>query len=65
MFKLSYINPTKSVIVYKVIQSNSAVSNKCNEVLVLTKTLKKIKKKKKNSKFKVSIIIFDTFKKKR
>lgn len=37
---------------YKVIQSNSAVSNKCRAVLVLINKLPKIKKKKINKVFK-------------
>ena len=34
-FKLSYIIPINKVKAYRVIQSNSAVNNKCNEVLTL------------------------------
>ena len=47
IFKLSKINPTSRTIVYKVIQSNSAVKSKWREVFVLIKILKNIKKKKK------------------
>lgn len=57
IFKLSKINPTSRTIVYKVIQSNSAVRSKCREVFVLIKILKNIKKKKKNNIFKLSTII--------
>ncbi len=57
IFKLSKINPTSRTIVYKVIQSNSAVKSKWREVFVLIKILKNIKKKKKNNIFKLSTII--------
>lgn len=57
MFILSLINPTNNTIVYKVIQSSSAVNNRCKAVLVFTITLNNIKKKKKKSKFKLSTVI--------
>jgi hypothetical protein len=52
IFKLSYTRPTNRTMEYKVIQSNSAVSNKCRAVLVLINKLPKIKKKKINKVFK-------------
>lgn len=58
IFKLSYTNPINKTIAYKVIHNNSAVNNKCKEVLVLIKILNKIKKKKRNNIFKLSTIIF-------
>lgn len=56
-FKLSKIIPIKKTIAYNVIHNNSAVSNKCKEVFVLIKILKRIKKKNKNNIFKLSTII--------
>lgn len=44
------------MIPYNEIQINSAVSNKCKEVLELIKILKVNKKKKKISKFKLSTV---------
>lgn len=52
IFKLSYTSPTNKTIEYRVIQSNSAVNNKCNAVFVLINKLPRIKKKKINKVFK-------------
>lgn len=57
---LSKVNPKIKEIEYRVIQRISAVSNKWAEVLVLTKRLKKIKKKNKKKIFKLSTIIEQT-----
>ncbi len=46
ILRLSYINPINITIEYKVIHNNSAVNNKCREVLVFTTILKSINKKK-------------------
>jgi hypothetical protein len=51
IFKLSYANPTNRTIAYNVIQSNSAVSNKCKAVLVLINKLPKIRKNSTNKVF--------------
>jgi len=59
IFKLSKIKPINKTIAYKVIQSNSAVSNKWIAVFVLIIILNKIKKKKRNNMFKSPIIIYD------
>ena len=42
---LSTRNPTERTITYKVIHSNSATNNKCNELEILKEILNKIKKK--------------------
>lgn len=57
IFKLSNTTPTNTTMAYKVIQSNSAVSNKWRAVLVLIIILKNIKKKNKKSMFKSPINI--------
>jgi hypothetical protein len=56
-FKLSKIIPIKKTIAYNVIQSSSAVNNKCKLVFVLTIILKSSKKKKQKNKFKSPITI--------
>lgn len=56
-FKLSYKKLISKTKQYKVIHKISAVKSKCREVVELTKILKKINKKKKKSKFKLSTII--------
>ena len=46
--RLLYTRPTSRVSAYKVIQSNSAVSNRCKEVLVLVIRVLKMSKKRAN-----------------
>lgn len=55
-FKLSNNKPISRAMAYKVIHKISAVNNKCIEVFVLIKRLKKIKKKNKIKIFKLSTI---------
>ena len=45
-FRLSETRPTKSTIVYKVIQSNSAVKSRCRDVEILINKLDNSRKKK-------------------
>jgi len=55
------IKPMKKKKTYNVIQKSSAVRSRCNEVFELTIILKIIRKKKKNSMFKLSTIIKTTY----
>lgn len=49
---LSKIKPTRSTIMYKDIQSSSAVNNKCSAVLTFRTTVKKNMKNSMKTKFK-------------
>jgi hypothetical protein len=51
IFKLSYIKPIDSEIIYKVIHNNSAVKSKCSAVLMFKAMLVNIRKNSKNKKF--------------
>lgn len=57
---LSKIKPANKVIVYKVIHKISAVNKRFIDVVVFTNKVKKIKKKNKIDKFKLSIVIILT-----